>query len=378
MPTKQPVPKTAKKTAAKKAPKTSAKKPATTSPAKTAAKKTATTSPAKKAAKKPAAKSPAEKLAANQSAAKKNPAKKRPEVDPLRELAWDCYCAFDAEDPTPAMQIEFVEGYLSSASSRGLTVDFDAALPYCAEILELEIDDLRATWEAHGRKFAAVRGASGGAGELDALVELCQTEGRFGAAFEDHAARALAAAWPRLGPAFARRLLAGRQDLRLRNAGPFATLVGFEAATRLRSLQLDVTPDCDLAPLAALTRLTSLNLKGKRHGFGPLARLPRLTQLEIEADATGIAELADLPTLRVLSLVVAEDVSIASLLDLAHLVMLKLLAGSRSLDEVTADTIARLARKKSRWIRLAEHEGWPLQLAVPFERTPAFVEINRR
>ncbi|WP_434415043.1 hypothetical protein [Nannocystis pusilla] len=145
-------------------------------------------------------------------------------------------------------------------------------------------------------------------------------------------------------------------------------------------LELEVTPDCDLTPLASLTRIESLRLVGKLAGFTALARLPRLKQLQTEADATGIADLASFPVLRVLSLSVAANVSIAGLLDLdlKQLNFLTLQAGSRSLDDVTAATIAALARKKSRWLRLAEHEGWPLQLALPYRRTPGYVDINYR
>ncbi|MDC0676007.1 hypothetical protein [Nannocystis radixulma] len=314
------------------------------------------------------------KKAAKKTAAKK--ATKKPKVDPLLEVAWDVYCAFDAEDATPAVQYEFVDGVLATAADRGIAVDLDAALPSCAQVLGLEPGELRATYEGHMRQLAAARRVSGQADELDALVELCATEGRFGDTFQEGAARALADAWPRLGAALGKRLFAGRKDLRLGRAGPFATLAGLEAARDVRWLELVVSRDCDLAPLAALTRLETLCLRGKLAGYGVLARLPRLKTLEIEADAAGLAELASLPTLRVLKLLVAEDVSIAGLLDLKQLNYLKLLAGSRPLDEVTAATIAALARKKSRKLLLAEHEGWPLQLALTKRTTPGYVEIN--
>ncbi|MCY0985711.1 hypothetical protein OV203_01115 [Nannocystis sp. ILAH1] len=360
-------PSTGKKTAA-------AKKPATTK----ATKQTAAKKPTAKAATKPATKKTAKKPAAEKAA--KKAAKKRPKVDPLRELAWDVDCAFDAEDATPAVQIEFVEGFLETARDRGIVVDFDAALPYCAEVLGLEPSELRATCEGHASKLAAARGAAGQAGELDALLALCGDEGRHGESFEEHAARAVREAWPRLGLELGRRLLAGRQDLRMRNAGPFATLAGFEAARDVRWLELEVTPDCDLTPLASLTRLATLRLVGKLDGFAILARLPKLTTLHTQANATGIADLASFPILRVLDLVVAADVSIAGLLDLdlKQLNFLTLQAGMRSLDEVTAATIAALAKRKSRWLRLAEHEGWPLQLTLPYRRTPGYVDINYR
>ncbi|MCY1006191.1 hypothetical protein OV079_11585 [Nannocystis pusilla] len=359
-------PSTGKKTAA-------AKKPATKKATKqTAAKKAAKKSTAKKPATKSAAKKTTKKPAANKTTTK------RPKVDPLREVAWDVHCAFDAEDATPAVQIEFVEGYLETAKDRGIAVDFDTALLYCAEVLDLEESALRATCEGHARKLAAVRGAASPAGELDALIALCSDEGRNGESFEEHGARAVRDAWPRLGPELGRRLLAERQDLRLRNAGPFATLVGFEAARDVRWLELEVTPDCDLTPLASLTRLATLRLVGKLDGFAVLARLPKLTTLHTQANAAGIAELASFPILRVLDLVVAADVSIAGLLDLQHLNFLILQAGLRSLDDVTAATIAALARKKSRLLRLAEHEGWPLQLTLPYRRTPGYVDLNFR
>ena len=360
----------AKKTATRNATKrTAAKAPAAKKAAKRAAKTTA-----KKAAKTPAkkpAKTPAKKPA-------KTATSKRPKVDPLRELAWDVDCAFDAEDSTPAVQIEFVDGYLATAKDRGIVVDLDTALPYCAEVLGLEPSELRATWEGHARKLAAARGASGQAGELEALMALCAGEGRHGETFQDDAAQALCDAWPRLGPELGRRLFADSKDLRLRNAGPFATLAGFEAARDARWLELQVTPDCDLTPLAALTRLETLHLVGKLEGLGVLARLPKLTRLQTDANVTGLAELARLPVLRVLYLIVAEDVSIAGLVDLKQLNFLTLLAGSRPLDDVTAATIATLARKKSRLLRLAEHEGWTLQLALPYRRTPGYVDINDR
>ncbi|MFY0531120.1 hypothetical protein [Nannocystis pusilla] len=335
------------------------------------------TAAAKKPAAKKATKQTAAKKATKKPAAKKTTTK-RPKVDPLREVAWDVYCSFDAEDATPAVQLEFVDGYLETARDRGIAVDFDTALLYCAEVLDLEESELRATCEGHARRLAAVRGAASPAGELDALLALCGDEGRHGESFEEHAARAVRDAWPRLGPELGRRLLAGRQDLRMRNAGPFATLAGFETARDVRWLELEVTPDCDLAPLANLTRLATLRLVGKLEGFAVLARLPKLTTLHTQANATGIAELASFPILRVLDLVVAADVSIAGLLDLKHLNLLILQAGLRSLDEVTAATIAALARKKSRLLRLAEHEGWPLQLTLPYRHTPGYVDINYR
>ncbi|PCC75689.1 hypothetical protein SAMN02745121_00229 [Nannocystis exedens] len=365
-------PSTAARAKATKATRTTAAKPATK---KTAVKK-ATKTTAKKTAAKKATKTTAKQTAPEK--ATKKTATKRPKIDPLRELAWDVHGAFDAEDPTPAVQIDFVDGYLATAADRGIDVDLDAALPYCAEVLDLELGELRATYEAHARQLAAARGASGQAGEVDALIALCRGEGRHGQSFKDDAARALPPAWPRLGPELGRCLFAGRKHLWLRNAGPFATLAGFEAARDARSLELQVTPDCDLTPLASLTRLESLRLDGKLEGFGALARLPRLKSLQTEANAAGIAELASLPVLRVLSLIVAADVSIAGLVDLEQLNLLELQAGSRPLDDVTAATIATLARKKSRLLRLAEHEGWPLQLALPYRRTPGYVDINRR
>ncbi|WAS94922.1 hypothetical protein [Nannocystis punicea] len=346
---------------------------------KTATKKTATKkattkkTAAKKSAARTATKTTAKKAAIKKAAKK---ATKKPRIDPLRELAWDVLCAFDAEDATPAVQLEFVDGFLATAADRGIAVDLDVALPYCAEVLGLEPGELRATYEGHSRQLAAVHRASGRAGEVDALVELCAKEGRFGDTFQEAAARALADAWPRLGAALGQRLFVGRKDLRLRRAGPFATLAGFEAARDVRWLELVVTPDCDLAPLAALTKLQNLHLSGKLAGYGVLARLARLTTLQIEADAAGLAELASLPTLRVLTLTVAEDVSLAGLLDLKQLGLLKLLAGSRRLDEVTAATIAALAKKKTRKLLLAQHEGWPLQLTLTKRTSPGYVEIN--
>ena len=398
MTTKRSTGKTAaKRTAAKTPAKPAAKAPAAKKTTKApAAKKTTKAPAAKKAAKAaaakrvtqtrsaraPAAKQPAKAPAAKQPAkppakkTAKSPRARRPRVDPLRELAWDVDCSFDADDPTPAVQIEFVDGYLATAEDRGLVVDLDAALAYCAEVLGLDPGELRATWDGHARRLVAARGASGQAGELEALVALCADAGRHGETLLDDAAQALRAAWPRLGPALGRRLFTDSRDLRLRNAGPFTTLAGFEAARDARWLELQVTADCDLTPLAALTRLETLHLVGKREGLGVLARLPRLKQLNTEANVTGLAELARLPTLRVLYLIVAEDVSIAGLVDLKRLNFLTLLAGSRPLDDVTADTIAALARKRSRVIRLAEHEGWPLQLALPYRRCPGYVDIN--
>ncbi|WP_434415044.1 hypothetical protein [Nannocystis pusilla] len=157
------------------------------------------TAAAKKPATKKATKQTAAKKTAKKSAAKKTTTK-RPRVDPLREVAWDVYCSFDAEDATPAVQIEFVDGYLETARDRGIAVDFDTALLYCAEVLDLEESELRATYEGHARRLAAVRGAASAAGELDALIALCSDEGRHGESFEEHAARAVRDAWPRLGP----------------------------------------------------------------------------------------------------------------------------------------------------------------------------------
>jgi hypothetical protein len=118
-----------------------------------------------------------------------------------------------------------------------------------------------------------------------------------------------------------------------------------------------------------------LHVHGKPAGLAVLAGLPRLVSLSTDADAVGIAELARLSTLRDLELTVAPEVSIAGLVDLPKLNLLKLLAGSRPLDDVTAATIAALARRK-RKLRLFEHEGWPLQLDLPTHRTPGCVDIG--
>lgn len=289
----------------------------------------------------------------------------RPRVDPLREVAYDVYCAFDAEDATPAMQVEFVDGCLETARSRGIDADLESMLPHCAHVLGLDGEELRATYDqrhARERALAAVRGQPG---EFAALAALRDATGRHGATFDDAAAATLGAAWPRVGgPELTRALFTGATDLRLQNLGPLPTLAGFDAIKGLGWLEVEVTPTCDLSPLAQLPRLRVLVLGGKLEGYGPLAAVKSLVQLTVTATERGLGELAALPRLRVLTLTVAPEVPLAGLLALKSLNLLTLYAGPRELDDATRATIHALARKKSRKLWLYPGEGWPTELEL--------------
>ncbi len=296
--------------------------------------------------------------------------------DPLWEVACDVDCAFDAEDATPAVQVEFVDGCLETAKARGIAADLESLLPHCARILGLSPEELRATYEGRRARDGALLAARGQTNEIAALAALRGSEGPHGATFDDAAGAAIGAAWPRLaGPELATALFKGATDLRLCNLGPLPTLAGLEVIKGLSWLEVEVTPGCDLAPLAELGKLRTLELGGKNEGFAMLAKMKSLVSLKVTATARGLGELAAIPRLRVLTLVVGPEVPLAGLRDLKALNLLTLYAGTRKLDDETRATFRALAKKKSRMLRLYPGEGWPLELEMG-KRTGYSVEIN--
>ena len=312
------------------------------------------------AAKKPAAK----KIAAKKPAAKKPAAKKpRQQESDLFSLVADFDAAFDAEDNSPGLLSDFVTNAIVDVKPYGFEPTRDEMISLVARVRGLSAEELRGILDHTDRQDAAARQFATTAGkvsapELAALRTLMVREGRFGATLDDRAAKQFATAWPRLAGEALGELFAGATDLRLTNVGPVASIEGLERAAKLTWLEIEVTPECDLQPLAKLSKLKTLKLFGKRENLGALALFRHTTALAVETTAQGLAELAKMPSLRVLELTVAPEVPLAGLLALPKLNLVTLLAGERPLDADLLETMAALAKKR-KMVRLALHEKWP-------------------
>ncbi len=105
---------------------------------------------------------------------------RKPRVDPLRDDAWDVFCAFDAEDLTPGVQIEFIEACLETAEARGHPTGVESMLPHCAHASGVPVEELRATLAARSVEInGATVGLSwpGRRGRVGAARAGCSTAG---------------------------------------------------------------------------------------------------------------------------------------------------------------------------------------------------------
>lgn len=297
--------------------------------------------------------------------------KSEPKTDPVRELVHELReYVFDDDDFTVPVQLALIEGAVREGASRGLHVERDAVIAICADVMGLDLGDLRGEDAGRLARFAAAKAARGRKGEIDALAALRPKKGedggKGGLTFDDDAATMLAEAWSRLGGAeFGKKIFGGMKSLHLANFGRLGALSGLEAATDVKTLTMKLKPGCDLAPLANLARLDHLQLCGKVEGFALLALLPKLVSLATDANERGIEELATVPKLRMLTLSVAKSVRVAGLLRLSlkSLNRLDLFAGERELDSDLADTVVALLGRKFE-LRLCGGEAWTTDPAL--------------
>lgn len=241
------------------------------------------------------------------------------------------------------------------------------------------LDALRPKGSLNAVKLAARLHAAaqvGGDHALDVIASFGDPDGTW----PDLVVREILAAWARYDrAAFARKVFAHNQKLRLQFAGFMETLEGVQHIPLLETLTAAVKRGCSLLPLPQCERLWQLvlNLNYGTEDLSPLGGCARLLSLElINSAAVPAAQwqsLGTLSRLQTLKLALPGDAHLAFLHGMGALRTLDLSLGRETLGREDGAVLGEVLGRGVT-LHAYQHEAWTTSLPIGL---PAGTQVHR-